>query len=153
MNKILLKLSFFSLFLFGLYATSNAQFKSPVDQPWKSSQLIMPETLNNMISAGKKVKIYNIGVVQDIKGAVNFGAASSKENLENFKKAVKDLPKNEFIVFYCGCCPMDVCPNIRPAFKMLTEQQFTNIHLLNLPVNVKTDWVDKGYPLNEEAKN
>jgi thiosulfate/3-mercaptopyruvate sulfurtransferase len=35
-------------------------------------------------------------------------------------------------------------PNIRPAFKLLTEMEFTHFKLLNLPHNLKTDWIDRG---------
>lgn len=119
---------------------------------WTASQLMKPESLVKMIRAGQKIKIYNIGVVQDIKGAVNMGAASEKENLERFAKALKGIPSNAALVVYCGCCPMDKCPNIRPAFQLLNDLKFKNARLLELPVNVKTDWIDKGYPLAGSTK-
>jgi len=119
---------------------------------WTSSQLMKPETLVKMIRAGQKVKIYNIGVVQNIKGAINMGAASEKENLKKFAQALKGVPANTALVVYCGCCPMDKCPNIRPAFQLLNDLKFKNAKLLELPVNVKTDWIDKGYPLAENTK-
>lgn len=154
MKKLIYQLSIAILFLSGLSKSANAQTVPAFKQnnPWKDSQLILPETLADQLNSGKKVKIYNIGVVQDIKGAINVGAASDKENLENLKKAVKDLPKDEVIVFYCGCCPIGRCPNIRPAFELLTAQKFTKIRLLNLPDNIKIDWIDKGYPLKEVQK-
>ena len=71
-----------------------------------------------MICAGQKVKIYNIGVVQNIKGAVNMAAAGEKENLKKFTQALKRIPANTELVVYCGCCTMDKCPNIRPAFQL-----------------------------------
>lgn len=119
---------------------------------WTGSQLMKPETLVKIIRAGQKLKIYNIGVVQNIKGAVNMGAASEKENLKKFAEVLKGIPANTALVVYCGCCPMDKCPNIRPAFQLLNDLKFKNAKLLELPVNVKTDWIDKGYPLAESTK-
>ncbi|QNK64842.1 rhodanese-like domain-containing protein [Pedobacter sp. PAMC26386] len=137
------------MFVIGTITSSNAQTTKhfPQSNPWNEEQLILPAKLADMITNKVNVKIYNIGVVQNIKGAVKIGAASDSENLENLKKQLKNSPKNEPIVIYCGCCPMDKCPNIRPAFKMLAEQKFTNVRLLDLPVNIKIDWIDHGYPV------
>ena len=145
----------FSLILLGSTAaqaqtfpgSSNPSWKK--SDPWKRSQLMQASDLALLIKnpKAKKPLIFNIGVVQDIKGARNLGAASEKENLERFKKTLKGLPKTTFLVVYCGCCPFDKCPNIRPAIRTLNEMGFTNAKLLNLPTNIKTDWKDKGYPL------
>jgi hypothetical protein len=50
------------------------------------------------------------------------------------------------VIIYCGCCPFDKCPNIRPAFAALKEMGFKNARLLDLPKNIKADWLDKNYP-------
>jgi hypothetical protein len=34
------------------------------------------------------------------------------------------------VVIYCGCCPLDKCPNVRPAFTLLKTMGFTNLHVL-----------------------
>lgn len=115
--------------------------------PWTKDQLMQPATLAKMINGDQKLRIYNIGVVQNIKGAVHIGAGSEKKNLEKLRTTIKSVPKNETVVLYCGCCPMDKCPNIRPAFQILKDQKFQRAFLLNIPVNLKTDWIDKGYPL------
>ncbi|GGH12613.1 hypothetical protein GCM10007352_19500 [Mucilaginibacter phyllosphaerae] len=91
--------------------------------------------------------ILNIGAVEDIKGAKHIGAADKTENLKALKAMVTTLPKNADIVIYCGCCPFTKCPNIRPAFQELKKMGFTHIKLLNLPVNLQTNWIAKGYPL------
>ena len=41
------------------------------------------------------------------------------------------------------------CPNIRPAFKELAAEGFTNIKVLDLKKNLQTDWVDKNYPMQD----
>jgi len=148
-KTILLKVSFILLIITSVTAVSQAQVSKTFLQanPWKENQLIAPATLANMISNKEDVDVYNIGVVQNIKGAINVGAASEAENLEKLKGILKTVPKNRPVVIYCGCCPMDKCPNIRPAFKVLADQKFTNVRLLDLPVNIKINWIDKGYPV------
>lgn len=117
--------------------------------PWTKSQLMEPAALAAILKNPKAAKplIYNIGVVDDIKGAKNMGAASEKASLERFKKAISTVPKNTSVVVYCGCCPFSRCPNIRPAFQALKAAGLKNSRLLNLPTNIKTDWINKGYPL------
>ena len=126
----------------------NAQLGS-LKNTWTKSQLMEPASLAALLKNPKANKplIFNIGVVEDIKGAKNMGAASEKENLARFKKTLTGLPKNTPMVVYCGCCPFDRCPNIRPAFQAMKEGGFTKGLLLNLPTNIKTDWIKKGYPL------
>jgi hypothetical protein len=48
---------------------------------------------------------------------------------------------------YCGCCPFEKCPNIRPAFNLMKAMGFSNGKLLNLPTNLKQNWIAKGYPV------
>jgi hypothetical protein len=123
-----------------------------VSNPWTNSQLLEPAELAANIKAGetKTPIIFNIGAVEDIKGAIHIGAVSSAENLEKLKEAVAAVSKNTAIVIYCGCCPFAKCPNIRPAFTELQKLGFTNVKLLNLSTNLKTNWIAKGYPLTKE---
>ena len=132
--------------------TSWAQF--PVrpqlaKDPWTRTDLMNPSSLAAMMKNQKASKplIFNIGVVENIKGARNMGAASEKENLNRFKKALSSIPKMSTIVIYCGCCPFERCPNIRPAFTAMKAGGFKNGKLLNLPTNIKVDWINKGYPV------
>lgn len=143
------------LFLFTISQVTQAQSfphklqLGNLKDPWTKNQLIQPDQLAALIKNPKAAKplIFNIGVVEDIKGAKNMGAASEKENLERFQKAIQGLPKSTFLVVYCGCCPFDKCPNIRPAFQALKDSGFTRARLLNLAANIKVDWINKGYPL------
>ncbi|HXI00109.1 MAG TPA: hypothetical protein VNI52_07550 [Sphingobacteriaceae bacterium] len=133
-----------------LKAQSGA-LKNSLGKPntWTNAQLMQPANLALMINkpGAHKPLIFNIGVVDDIKGAKNVGAASDQTNLEKFKKALSIWPKNTSVVVYCGCCPFEKCPNIRPAFKLVKDMGFKNARLLNLPTNIKTDWIAKGYPM------
>jgi thiosulfate/3-mercaptopyruvate sulfurtransferase len=68
--------------------------------------------------------------------------------LQKLKDSLAGLPKESEIIIYCGCCPFERCPNVRPAIQVLKDLNFTNYKLLNLPHNIKIDWIDKGYPSN-----
>ena len=89
----------------------------------------------------------NIGPVDDIKDAVNIGAIEHKKELKKLKKYLKHQDKDRAIVFYCGCCSMETCPNIKPAYALLDKMNFTNFKILNIEENLKIDWMDKGYPM------
>ena len=80
-----------------------------------------------------------------IPGAVYAGPGSRPEGLELLKQAVDKLPRDGEIVLYCGCCPWDRCPNVKPAIDLLKEMGFTKTKVLYLPVGFKVDWLDKGY--------
>jgi len=91
--------------------------------------------------------IFNIGAVEDIKGAIHIGPVSNAANMEKLKQKVASLPLSKPVIIYCGCCPFTKCPNISPAFLELKKMGFTQIKVLNLPVNLKTNWIAKDYPL------
>jgi thiosulfate/3-mercaptopyruvate sulfurtransferase len=118
-------------------------------EPWTASQLLAPADLASVINnpIEKKPVIISVGPGALIKGSLDMGPAHEKENLEKLKLQLSRLPKDADIVIYCGCCPFEHCPNIRPAFILLNEMKFSNAHLLNLEHNIKTDWVAKGFPV------
>jgi|ERR1700676_500049 len=123
----------------------------PGDEPWTSTQLMVPADLARIINDPKAEQpvIFCIGPGAIIKGSIDIGPAKEKENLSKLKLQLGNLPKNANIVIYCGCCPFEHCPNIRPAFTLLNEMKFTNHKLLNLDHNIKIDWINKGYPVNQ----
>lgn len=120
-------------------------------EPWTQQQLLNPAELAKVLNNPKSSQplVYSIGMQAIIKGSIDIGPAMRKENLNKLKQQLDKLPKNAQIVIYCGCCPFDRCPNIRPAMELLKNMQFKNYKLLNLPQNIKVDWIDLGYPINE----
>ena len=90
-------------------------------EPWKASQLMAPADLAAVLNNAnaKKPIVYSVGPGALIKGSVDMGPAHEKENLDKLKAALGKLPKDADIVIYCGCCPFDRCPNIRPAFTFI----------------------------------
>ena len=155
-------MKFAQLFLLSVLMTYNAISQTIPNNPksldkqdlWTRKDLIQPAELAALIinPKSKSIYIFNIGVVDDIKGAKNLGEASKKENLEKLNAALNAIPKNSQIVIYCGCCPFDKCPNIRPAFNLMKNSGYSNGKLLNLPLNLKQDWISKGYPLNPKKR-
>ncbi len=116
--------------------------------PWTASDIVASAELAKDV---KSPLIIHVGFdvlyrAAHISGTPYAGPASKPEGLAELKKAVAGQPHDRDIVIYCGCCPMEKCPNIRPAFTALREMGFTRIRVLSLPENLKTDWIDHGYP-------
>jgi len=116
--------------------------------------LLAPADLAKVLNDPKAPQptIYSIGMQAIIKGSIDIGPAMNAENLNTLKEKLNKLPKDTQIVVYCGCCPFSRCPNVRPAMELLKNMQFTNYKLLNLPQNVKVDWIDKDYPMAETSQ-
>lgn len=95
-----------------------------------------------------KPLIISVGPSGLIKGAISIGSVREDENAENLKKLLTKEKKHKEVIVYCGCCPYKNCPNIKPAYTILASLKFTNFKLLDLPQNLKVDWIDKGYPMN-----
>jgi rhodanese-related sulfurtransferase len=81
-----------------------------------------------------------------IPGSEYAGAAGTEAGLQQLRKRVDSLPRNKFIVLYCGCCPWNHCPNVKPADDSLHAMGFTNVKVLYIADNFGTNWVEKGYP-------
>ncbi|NEW85179.1 MAG: rhodanese-like domain-containing protein [Mariniphaga sp.] len=145
------------VFLFFTIATSvfaKCQFSSSEqNDPWTQQQLLDPALLANVLKNPNSPQplVFSIGMQAIIKGSIDIGPTMIAENLNILKEKLNKLPKDAQIVVYCGCCPFSRCPNIRPAMVLLKSMQFTNFKLLNLPENVKVDWIDKDYPMAETS--
>lgn len=125
-----------------------ASFSLKQTEPWKPSQLMPPADLAAIINSKTDAKplIISIGPDALVVGSVDIGPANDKGNLDKLKQLLAKEKKDRSIVIYCGCCPFEHCPNIRPAFTLLNEMKFTNQKLLSLQHNIKIDWINKGYP-------
>src|SRR5712691_7692793 len=78
-----------------------------------------------------------------IPGAIYAGPASKPEGLRLLQSAAAKLPRTSEIVIYCGCCPWDRCPNLKPAIEVLKEMGFAKVKALYLETNFATDWIDR----------
>jgi thiosulfate/3-mercaptopyruvate sulfurtransferase len=122
--------------------------------PWADSEVVAPDALAKDLN-GRLVIYVGFNVLYraaHIAGTIYAGPASQPEGIAELKKAVAGEPRDRDIVLYCGCCPMEKCPNIRPAFAMLHEMGFTRVRVLGVPANLKTDWIDKGYPTDKRSE-
>lgn len=117
--------------------------------PLKKEQLIQPSELAAKLADPKAAKpvIFNIGPVDQIKTAINIGAVNSDEGMAKLKRELAKVEKNREVVVYCGCCSSSNCPNIRPAIDYLIASGYTKAKVLDIPVGIKEDWVQKGYPV------
>ena len=118
-----------------------------------SSRLINPDELVKVLqSKSEKPLMIQVGShvlysQAHIPGSEYIGPASGESGLHLLRKRVESLPRNTFILIYCGCCPWGHCPNIKPADDALHALGFTNVKVLYIANNFGTDWVDKGYPV------
>ena len=107
-------------------------------------------------AAGGKPVLIHVGFAVMYRGkhipqSIYAGPARNAEGLEALKKAVANMPRDREILLYCGCCPWDMCPNIKPALAALREMGFTRVKALMLPTNFATDWINHGYPVEGET--
>ena len=116
---------------------------------------VEPEEIARLLSASNRPRpsIIYVGFPSlyngaHLTGAILAGPASKPDGIEQLKQVVRNMPHSHPVVIYCGCCPFKACPNIRTAFSLLNSMKFTNHKLLNLPNNLKVDWIDHGYPMN-----
>jgi thiosulfate/3-mercaptopyruvate sulfurtransferase len=126
--------------------------------PWNAAALLEPASLAERLNAhSPSPAIFYVGFPilfkgAHITGAVMAGPCNKPDGIALLKKSAVNLSRNAEVILYCGCCPMDHCPNIRPAFQAMQEMQFSNVKVLHLATNLHTDWTTKGYP-TETAKS
>ena len=117
-----------------------------------SSHLITTDDLAKLLQAGKqKPLMFQVGshvlfTQAHIPNSEYVGAGGNPTGLQQLRERVNAVPKNKFIVLYCGCCPWGHCPNVKPADDLLNSMGFTNVKVLYIPNNFGADWVAKGYP-------
>lgn len=111
-----------------------------------------PEELMKVLATkGEKPLLIHVGfhvlyLQAHIPNSEYIGPTRDPAALDQLRARVKSLPRNKFIVIYCGCCPWDHCPNVKPAHDALVAMGFTNVKVLHVADNIATDWIDLGYP-------
>ena len=159
--RSLLRLSAISIaVLLVAYTTANlnpsrSASSVPADSdPWAASETISASDFTKEIQSKRdpSLNIIYVGVRTlysgaHIPGSSFYGPGSTDQGIADLKKFAATLPKNANIVIYCGCCPLDRCPNLRPAFSALHEMGFIHLRVLLLPTSFAADWIEKGYPV------
>jgi hypothetical protein len=141
---------------FALVFTALALFGFEQADPWRAGELFDAATIAAKLKgpAADQPLILQVGFQAlyksvRIPNAKYAGPDSTADGLANLEQQVKGVAKNRAIVLYCGCCPWEKCPNIRPAVTKLHELGFTNLQVLKIPTNLHTDWVVPGYPVEK----
>lgn len=149
-TKTVMKTTFiFFLLLVVTFLYQQVCAQNPVN--WTKADLMEPSELASILATGKDLPvIFSVGPGATIPHSIHIGMTNNNINLGNLKKQLAELPKSSAVVIYCGCCPFEHCPNVRPAIAALQTMQFSNYKLLNLPKNLKADWIDKGYPVTKQ---
>jgi thiosulfate/3-mercaptopyruvate sulfurtransferase len=123
--------------------------------PWTAAQTVAPADLFKELADSRSAptvlfvgfqRLYTAG---HIKGAQYHGSGGRAEGVAQIKAWADALPRSTKLVIYCGCCPMERCPNIRPAFTALEEMGFKKLRVLILPTSFEVDWAEKGMPYDK----
>jgi rhodanese-related sulfurtransferase len=116
---------------------------------------IEPKDLGAQFRAGAKPAVAYVGFAvmykKHIPAAVFAGPAARAEGLATLRSAVAGIPRSRELIVYCGCCPWEMCPNIKPALEELKKMGFKNVKALMIETNFASDWIDAGYPVEERA--
>jgi thiosulfate/3-mercaptopyruvate sulfurtransferase len=129
-----------------LHMTIQAQH--PIN--WTEKQLEEPATLAQTLSDKKVVPVLiSIGPAAIIPNSIDVGMVDNAEGLRKLEGELDSLIKEDKVVIYCGCCPFEHCPNVRPAVDLLKKKNFSNFYILNIRNNIRKDWIDKGYPVSK----
>jgi thiosulfate/3-mercaptopyruvate sulfurtransferase len=125
--------------------------------PWTVSETVEPadlvKELSDPVPANRPTVVF-VGphFLYDgghIPGASFHGPGSREEGIADLRKWAEGLSRSANVVIYCGCCPLERCPNVRPAFVAMHDMGFTHLRVLLLPHNFATDWAAKGYPVEK----
>jgi hypothetical protein len=157
-NEGLRPIALVFLVCFCLVATRGQQLRSRESTPRPqatepaSSDLIQPVELVNILKTkGDKPLILQVSshalyTQAHIPGSEYVGPSSTAKGFGRLRKRAESLPRTQFIVLYCGCCPWSNCPNVTPAYNELRRMGFKKLKVLYIANDFSTDWVDKGYP-------
>ncbi len=125
-----------------------------IAEPWQPAQLVEPDQFAKSLSStpGLKPLVFYVGPQvlyrsAHIPGARFIGPGFQPAGLERLQQELERLPRDGEIVLYCGCCPWDDCPNIRPAFVAAKKMGFSKLRVLHLAHSFKQDWIDRGFPI------
>jgi len=112
--------------------------------------LVQPAEFAGRILKGSKPAVFMVGPnvlyrSHRIPASVFAGPGVQPAGLAMLRAAADKVARDREVFLYCGCCPWDRCPNVKPAVDLLKEMGFTKAKVLYLPVGFKVDWLDKGY--------
>ena len=121
--------------------------------PWSQSQVIQPAALASQLKdSSNKPLLLQVGFERlyaqgHIPGSKYCGPARNSNGIARLKTCLQGVSHTRAILLYCGCCPWQECPNIRPAFEAVKKMGFTNVKVLHIADNFGHDWAQPGYPV------
>jgi hypothetical protein len=125
-----------------------------INPPWTAADVIHVDDLAKIVQAKEKNApvLLQVGFTvqfdsKHIPGAVHAGPGREEAGLAELKKAVANVPKDRQILLYCGCCPWDHCPNMKPAYSLLHSLGYTKVKVVEIQTSFLKDWVEKGLPV------
>jgi rhodanese-related sulfurtransferase len=153
-STFLLRLSLLTTLLTAIMVASAQSPAKPDANDVPAASQMQPEELVQAIKTGgaqKPVVLY-VGpkafyTQAHIPGADFIGPVAQPEGMEKLRARAASLAKDRPVVIYCGCCPWDHCPNIRPAFAELKKMGFTRVRVLYLANSFGVNWAEKGFPV------
>ncbi len=121
-------------------------------ETWKRGETESAEILAKRLGRKDAPLVLHVGdpalyEASHIPGAKVAGPGASPEGIKRLRAAVKGVPKDREIVIYCGCCPWQDCPNVRPAYKALEAAGYKKVKALDLPDDFTIDWAKRGHPV------
>jgi thiosulfate/3-mercaptopyruvate sulfurtransferase len=85
-----------------------------------------------------------------IPGAIYLGPGRTAAGREALAKWARNVPRDKTLLIYCGCCPWEKCPNIRPAYMTLHNMGFTHVEVIHISQDFAKNWVDQRYPIEKK---
>ena len=150
---LILRLALLSAVVANIAFVSAQTTAKPVDDLPAASQIQPDELVLAMKTPGaQKPAVLYVGpkafyAQGHIPGADYVGPVGKPEGMAALRTRIASVRKDMPIVIYCGCCPWDHCPNIRPAYAELKKEGFSRVRVLYLATSFGVDWKDKGFPV------
>jgi thiosulfate/3-mercaptopyruvate sulfurtransferase len=124
---------------------------------WKQSELIEPSALARALDSSDPPYVVCVADpvsyrARHIAHAIFAGPGGKPEGIDLLKAAASALSKDDNIVIYCSCCPLNKCPNVRPAYTALKQLGFSHVRVLDVMTNIQSEWYRRGYPSETGAK-
>ena len=124
---------------------------------WRQSELIEPSALAKALDSGDPPYVVCVSDsvpyrARHILHAIFAGPGGTPDGIDLLKTAASVLSKDDNIVIYCGCCPLNKCPNVRPAYRALKEAGYTHVRVLDVMTNMESEWYRRGYPSETGGK-
>ena len=104
------------------------------------------------VAAGELVVLF-VGPPDDpfeerhVPGARRLPHVGTEEGRRALTRALEATPKGVGVVVYCGCCPYERCPSVRPANALLRASRRADAWWLDLPTSFEANWVERGFPV------